>query len=112
MGWAIRPGRLITVLGAATVGLMPGPTAAQLTESKATGRFTLVGAPDGGPGLPTTGWSAEHRDLRLPHFFGLHAMQILPLFVLVLKPKAPSTVMALAAVYGVVFAFALLSCRR
>jgi hypothetical protein len=82
-GWALRLGMLLTVLGQATGGFMTAPTSAQLEAARSTGMKVsgahTVGGPDGGPGLPLTGWSREHGDLRVPHFVGLHGVQLLPL---------------------------------
>ena len=39
-----------------------------------------VGAKDGGEGLPYINWSKQHGDLRITHFIGMHALQIVPLF--------------------------------
>ena len=92
LGWALRWGMVITILGAFTGGMMTRPTSAQLDEARATGRMAIsgahtVGAPDGGPGLPGTGWSLDHGDVRVPHFLGLHAIQVLPLFALALRRR-------------------------
>ena len=89
LGWALRLGMVITIAGASTGGLMTRPTDAQLEQIVATRRATIVGAhtvgaPDGGPGLPGTGWSVEHGDLRVPHFIGLHALQVLPVIAFLL----------------------------
>jgi len=80
----LRMGMLVSVLGSATGGLMTSPTPAQIEEIKASGRSAFigahtVGAPDGGTGLPGVGWSVTHGDLRVPHFLGLHGIQLLPL---------------------------------
>ena len=92
-GWALRLGMVIALLGASTGGLMTQPTAAQLADARAGHRVTVlgahtVGAQDGGPGLPGTGWSLQHGDLRVPHFVGLHAMQMLPLIAFLLVGRS------------------------
>ncbi|HWO12360.1 MAG TPA: hypothetical protein VNN80_22845 [Polyangiaceae bacterium] len=89
LGWALRLGLVLTIAGALLGGLMTRPTEAQLDEMRAgraqvSGAHT-VGAPDGGPGVPVTGWSREHGDLRVAHFLGLHALQLLPLAALGLR---------------------------
>jgi hypothetical protein len=95
LGWALRIGMTMAIVAALTGGLMTTPTAAQMEEVRATGRMPrsgahTVGAPDGGPGLPVTNWSRDHGDLRVPHFIGLHALQILPLVALMLaRPRWP-----------------------
>jgi len=89
LGWALRIGMVITIAGAALGGMMTRPTESQLAQIAETRQVSLVGAhtvgaPDGGPGLPGTGWSVEHGDLRVPHFIGLHALQVLPVIALLL----------------------------
>lgn len=64
--WGIRFGLAIFLLGSAQGFLM-------ITNDGHT-----VGAPDGNPGIPLFAWSTSHGDLRITHFFGIHAIQILP----------------------------------
>lgn len=122
LGWALRIGMILTIAGASTGALMTRPTAAQIAEVRVTHRMPVsgahtVGAPDGGPGLPVTGWSTRHGDVRVPHFVGLHALQMLPLFVLVaLRRRDDRTRVALTlaagAAYGVVFVALLAQALR
>ena len=89
--WALRFGIVITIAGALTGGLMTRPTQVQLDSMRSSRPLVVgahtVGAPDGGPGLPGTGWSTEHGDIRVAHFVGLHAIQALPLLALVLRRR-------------------------
>jgi hypothetical protein len=89
VGWALRLGMTLTIVGAMTGGMMTQPTRQQLEAARAGERMNIVGAhtvgaPDGGPGLPGTGWSTRHGDLRVAHFVGLHALQVLPIVALLL----------------------------
>src|ERR1700689_3318641 len=75
---------VLALVGTGSGGLMTVPNSQQLAEAHATGRLAIggahtVGAPDGGRGLPVTGWSAEHGDLRVALFLGMHGLQVLPL---------------------------------
>jgi hypothetical protein len=86
LGWALRLGMSITIIGALSGGMMTKPTATQLADAQAGRRMTVagahtVGAPDDehGARIPGTGWSAEHGDLRVSHFVGLHSLQVLAL---------------------------------
>jgi hypothetical protein len=120
MGWALRLGMTITIVGAFAGGLMTRPTEAQLAAAQVN-RLTVsgahtVGAPDGGPGLPGTGWSTRHGDLRVPHFVGLHALQALPLLAFLIRRRSEATrarlVVAGAAVYALTFALLLMQALR
>jgi hypothetical protein len=83
LGWAIRLGLVLALAGMGVGPLMTMPTPEQLAAQRVTGgRMAHIGAhtvggPDGGAAMPVTGWSADHGDLRIAHFIGLHGMQVL-----------------------------------
>ena len=123
IGWALRFGMTITIVGAMTGGLMTRPTREQLDNVRAGHRMTVagahtVGAPDGGPGLPGTGWSREHGDIRVAHFLGLHALQMLSLVALVFAGRGwqdarrVRIVWAISASYVSLFALLLWQALR
>ncbi|BEL12246.1 hypothetical protein Q0Z83_104370 [Actinoplanes sichuanensis] len=72
--YAIRLGLGVSLLGMALAFIMTS----QMTDSGLIGAHS-VGVADGGPGMPLTGWSTTGGDLRISHFVGLHALQVIPL---------------------------------
>ncbi|HEX5071919.1 MAG TPA: hypothetical protein VFW03_01865 [Gemmatimonadaceae bacterium] len=123
LGWALRFGMILTIAGALVGPLMTRPTAQQLADMRAGARMTTVGAHtvgarDGGPGVPMTGWSEEHGDLRVPHFIGLHGLQALSIAALLLQRwRRPETIrvraiLAVAASYASLFGLLLWQALR
>ena len=90
MAMAFRIGLALNITGSAVGWMMVQPQPAQITAiTQGTHPFRVgshtVGAADGGVGMPVTNWSRSNGDLRIPHFIGLHALQLLPLVVLLIR---------------------------
>ena len=85
LAWALRLALILALVGAALGLLMTIQRTPEQQQALAAGQKLIaagghsVGVNDGGPGLPFVGWSTVGGDLRIPHFIGLHALQVLPL---------------------------------
>ncbi|HMG22165.1 MAG TPA: hypothetical protein VK607_12630 [Kofleriaceae bacterium] len=113
LGWALRLGMTLTIVGASTGPLMTRPTEAQLANARAGGHMTIsgahsVGGPDGGPGVPLAGWSRKHGDLHIPHFIDLHALQALALIAIDLRRSRAAEVVCVRTLLAAAVSYALL----
>jgi uncharacterized protein YhhL (DUF1145 family) len=99
-GLAIRLGTGITLVGLALGFMMTTPAPGQNSSGGIMGAHS-VGVPDGGPQMPVTGWSTTGGDLRIPHFIGIHALQLLPLAAMLFRRRAtPQLIWGLAIGYA------------
>jgi hypothetical protein len=97
--WSLRLSVLIALIGMGVAFLMTRPTAAQLAGAQAGKGLPVVGAhsvgvADGGPGLPILGWSTVAGDLRIPHFVGLHGLQVMLILGFLLTLPAARTMLS------------------
>ena len=94
--WAIRLGLVVFVIFSFQGFLMGA-------KMKHT-----VGAPDGSKGIYLLNWSLSHGDLRIAHFIGMHAMQVIPVVSLYVLKNLTITFI-LASLY---FGLALLTLQQ
>ncbi len=96
LAWGIRLGLAVTLIGLLQGGVMTGPNSMQIQAMDAGQTLSMVGAhtvgnssltPDNGPGLPLLGWNTTTGDLRIGHFIGLHALQLLPFLAIWLSRR-------------------------
>ena len=112
---AIRSGAVLALVGMGLAFLMTGPAGDQISNYQGVIGAHTVGVADGGPGLPVLGWSTVAGDLRIPHFVGMHALQLIPLALIVIellsrrvgRLRDPLVRTRLVAIVAVTYALAL-----
>jgi hypothetical protein len=106
LAWSLRLGLIIALVGLSVGFLMVIPTATQLADpTSSTYGSHSVGGDDATGGIFFLGWNTAHGDLRVSHFIGMHALQVLPILAIAL-PRALSEAerLRIAVVAGATYA--------
>lgn len=114
MQMALRLGMIIGIIGMGMAWRMTSPTTEQIAAMKngtwdyQVGTHT-VGTETNDAHLPLLRWNQTAGDLRVPHFIGIHALQILPLLVLALAGLHVTEKKQLLIVYVLAALWAILT---
>jgi hypothetical protein len=94
LAWGMRLGIAIAMFGMVLAFSMTGPNATQQAALEAGRELSLIGAhnvnalADGETRmLPFLGWNMDGGDLRIAHFIGIHALQVVPLAALLINKR-------------------------
>lgn len=106
--YALAPALKLSVVLGLGLTFVLGMIFGGYMSSQPTGHWVGTARTDAG-GLPLFAWSRSGGDLRVAHFFGIHAMHFIPLFAFVLHRLGTPQRQAFAAVWGFSILFCVLT---
>jgi hypothetical protein len=88
--WRNNPGLPLPYIWGIRIGLLLFVLASLEGFAMVSHAGHSVGVSDGGAGLTFVNWSTKGGDLRIAHFVGIHALQVLPILGYLVTTRTPS----------------------